>query len=54
MQLGLPDPLEEYVNQFLDTKVARQYYHMELFDKELIKPTALGDHNLVHSIKIVA
>ena len=38
----------------LDTKVASQRCHMELFDEKLMESTTFGDHNLVHSIRIVA
>ena len=34
MQLGPPNPLEECISQFLDTKVASQRCHMELFNEE--------------------
>ena len=42
------------MSQFLDTKVAYQICHMELFDEKIMKSTALGDHNLVQSIIIMA
>ena len=53
-QLGPSNLLEEYMSQFLDTKVASQRYHMELFDKKLLETTAFEDHNLVYTIKIVS
>ena len=53
MQLGPPNPLEKYMSQFYDTKVANQRCHMELIDEKLMESTTFGDHNLVHSIRIV-
>ena len=53
IQLGPPNPLDEYMSQFSDTVVASQTCKMELFDKKLIESTIFGDHNLVHSIRIV-
>ena len=52
MQFSLPNPLEECMSQFLDTKVASQRCHMELFYEKLTESTILGDYNLVHSIRI--
>ena len=54
MQLELPNPLEKYMSQFSDTKVASQRCQMELFNENLTVFNAFGAHNLVHSIKIVA
>ena len=52
-QLGPLNPLEECISQFSDIKVASQRCHMELFNEKLTKSTTFGDHNLVHSIKIM-
>ena len=52
MQFGLPNPLEEYMSQFLDTKLGSQRCYMELFNENLTKFTTFGDHNLVHYIII--
>ena len=51
-KLGLPNPLEKCMSQLPDTKVTSQRCHMELFVEKLMKSTTLGDHNLVHSIRI--
>ena len=53
VQFGQPNPLEEGMNQFSDTKVASQRCYIELFDEKLTKFTSFKDHNLVHSIRIV-
>ena len=53
MQLGPPNPLKECISQFLDTKVAIQRCHMELFDEKLTESTTFGDYNLVYFIRIV-
>ena len=50
MQLGGPNPLEECMSQFKDTKVASQRCHKEIFDKKLTKSTSLEDYNLVHPL----
>ena len=52
MHLGPPNPLEECMSQFLDTKLASQRWHMELFDEKLTKSTTFGDRSLVNSIGI--
>ena len=54
MKLGSPNPLEKCTSQFLDTKVASQSCHMELFDKKFMKSTTFGDHILVYPIRIAA
>ena len=41
-QIGPPNPFEECMSQFLDTKVESQRCYMELFDKKLMESTALG------------
>ena len=52
MQLGPPDPLKECMSQFLDTKIASQWFYIVLFNRKLTKCTTLVDHNLAHSIRI--
>ena len=53
-QLGPPNPLEECMSQFLDTKVASQMCYMKHFDDKFTKSTTFRNHNLVHSIRIAA
>ena len=42
MKLGPPNPLEECMSQFSDTKLGSQRCHMELCDEKLANSPLLG------------